>query len=47
MTCNKIPTRFYYEKEIKTKQAYDKRKPPKLGLNKLKVMGNFTLIYTY
>jgi hypothetical protein len=37
-------TRFYYKEE--TKQGYDKKMYPKLMLNKLKVMGNSTSIYT-
>jgi hypothetical protein len=41
------PTKFCCRKEIKTKQGYDKKKPLKLILNKLKVMGNSTFIYTY
>jgi len=31
---------------MKIKQGYDKKRYPKLVLNKLKVMGNFTSIYT-
>jgi hypothetical protein len=42
---NKNPTRIYCNEE--TKQSYDKKTYPKLMLNKLKVMGNFTFIYTY
>jgi hypothetical protein len=45
-TCaNKNPTKFYYKKE--TKQGYDKKTYKILVLNKLKVMGNSTFIYTY
>jgi hypothetical protein len=31
----------------KSKQGSDMKKYPKLVLNKLKIMGNFTSIYTY
>jgi ATP adenylyltransferase/5',5'''-P-1,P-4-tetraphosphate phosphorylase II len=41
----KNPTRFYCKEE--TKQGYDKKIYPKLVLNKLKVMGKSTFIYTY
>jgi len=45
-TCaNKNPTRFYYKEE--TKQGYDKKSYPKLTLNRLKVMRNFTFICTH
>jgi hypothetical protein len=45
-TCaNKNPTRFYCKEE--TKQGYDNKTYQKLVLNKLKVMGNSTFIYTY
>jgi len=44
---NKNPMIFYYKKEIKTSQAYDKRTYPKLVLSRLKVIGNSTSIYTY
>jgi hypothetical protein len=40
-------TRFYYKEKTKTEQGYDKKTYPKLRLNILKVMGNFTFIYTY
>jgi hypothetical protein len=40
-------TRFYCEEETKKKQGYDKKMYPKLMLNILKVMVNFTFIYTY
>jgi hypothetical protein len=39
--------RFYCKEETKTKQGYDKKTYPKLMLNILKVMGNFTFVYTY
>jgi hypothetical protein len=41
---NKNPTRFNCKKD--TKQGYDKKTYPKLMLNKLKVMGNYTFICT-
>jgi len=44
---NKNSTWFYYKKEIKKKQGYDKKTYQKLVLNILKVMGNSTLIYTH
>jgi hypothetical protein len=44
---NKNSKTFYYKKETKTKQGYDKKTYPKLLLNTLKVMGNSTFIYTY
>jgi hypothetical protein len=44
-TRNKNATTFYYKEE--TKQNNDKKMYLKLMLNKLKVMGNFTFIYTY
>jgi hypothetical protein len=40
------PTRFYYKEEIKIKQGYDKKMYSKLMLNIVKVMGNYTFIYT-
>jgi hypothetical protein len=40
-------TRFYCKEETKKEQGYDKKTYPKLMLNKLKVIGNFTFIYTY
>jgi hypothetical protein len=43
----KNPTRFYCKEKMKTKQGYDKKKYPKLVLNRLKVMGNPTSIYTH
>ncbi len=42
---NKNPIKFCYKKGIK--QSYDKKTYPKLMLNILKVMGNYTSIYTY
>jgi len=35
------------QKNKKTKQSYEKKMYPKLMLNKLKVMGNHTVIYTH
>jgi hypothetical protein len=43
---NKNPKRFYCKEKIKIEQGYDKNMYPKLLLNKLKVMGNSTSIYT-
>jgi len=45
-TCvKKNPTRFYCKEE--TKQGYEKKLYPKLALNRLKVMRDFTYIYTH
>jgi hypothetical protein len=38
---------FYYKEEIKIEQGYDPKKNPKLVLNILKIMWNYTSIYTY
>ncbi len=43
----KIQQDFITRKEQKIEQGYDKKTYSKLVLNKLKVMGNFTFIYTY
>jgi len=43
--CEKNPTRFYCKEE--TEQGYDKKLYPKLTLNRLKVMRDFTYIYTH
>jgi hypothetical protein len=40
-------TRFNYKNETKTKQGYDKKTYPKLLWNTLKIMENFTFIYTH
>ncbi len=37
---NKIPTWFYYKKEIKTKQTCDKKKP-KIGVEHIEDNGKF------
>jgi ATP adenylyltransferase/5',5'''-P-1,P-4-tetraphosphate phosphorylase II len=42
---NKNPKRYYCKEGIE--YDYDKKTYPKLLLNKLKVMGNSTFIYTY
>ncbi len=42
---NKNPTRIYYKEE--TKQGHDKKTYLKLMLNILKIINNFTFIYTY
>jgi len=42
---NKNPTRFCCKGKIK--QGYNKKKTPKLMLNKLKVMNNSTFICTH
>ncbi len=43
----RIQQDFITRKKQKTKQGYDKKTYSKLVLNKLKVMGNSTSIYTY
>ncbi len=42
---NKNPIKFYCKEE--TKQGYDKKMYPKLVLNRLKIMGTFTIVYIY
>ncbi len=44
---NKNPIIFYCKEEMKTIQSYDKKMYRKLLLNKLKVMGSSTFIYTH
>jgi hypothetical protein len=44
---DKNSTRFYYKNETKIKQGCDKKTYPKLVLNRLKIMGNSTFIYTH
>ncbi len=44
---NKNATRFYCSKETRTKQGYNTKTYPKLMLNILEIIGNFTFIYTY
>jgi len=44
---NKNPMIFYCKEEIKTWQGYDKRTYQKLVLNRWKIIGNSTSIYTY
>jgi len=43
---NKNLTRLYYKNETRTKQGCDKKKYPKLVLNRLKVIEGLTSIYT-
>jgi len=40
-------TRFFCNNEIKIEQGCDKRMFPKLMLNRLKIMGNSTSMYTH
>jgi hypothetical protein len=44
---NNNSTGFYYKNKTKIKQSYDKKTYPKLVLNKIKVLINFTSIYTH
>ncbi len=39
--------KIYYKNMTRTKQDHDKDTYPKLMLNKVKIMYNFTLIYTH
>jgi len=43
--ANKNPTKIHCKEEIK--QGYDKKMHPKLILNKINVMKNYTFIYTH
>jgi hypothetical protein len=44
---NNNSTWFYYNNKTTIEQGYDKKTYPKLMLNILKVIKNFTSIYTY
>jgi hypothetical protein len=44
---NKNPMKFYWHEEIKIEQGHEKKTYPKMVWNVLKVIGNFTSIYTH
>ncbi len=47
MTYDMNPTRFYCKNKTRVEQNCNKKKCPKLVLNKLKVIGNYIFIYVY